>query len=77
MQTETKYYRIYAKFKGEKNFKPIDCNTGRPVINLFYATFFPEETLPKLIVNYKNIDSRFALIEARSCEGNIIKKINY
>jgi hypothetical protein len=77
MNQLTTYYRLYAKFNGEKNFKPIDCSTGRPVINLIYATLIPRENLGKLTENYKGIDPSFAIIEARSTENTETIKINY
>ena len=40
MQT---YYRLYAKFEGQKRFKPLDLSTGEQVTNLIHATMIPEE----------------------------------
>ena len=77
MKQLTTYFRLYAKFNGEKNFKPIDCSTGKPVINLIYATLVPKENLGKLTENYKGIDPTFAIIEARSTETTETIKINY
>ena len=77
MKQLTTYFRLYAKFNGENNFKPIDCSTGRPVINLIYATLVPKENLGKLTENYKGIDPTFAIIEARSTETTETIKINY
>ena len=36
------YYFVYAKPKGSKQFRPIDYKAGRMVINLIFATMFPE-----------------------------------
>ena len=70
-------FRLYAKFNQDKQFKPVDCETGKQVINLIYATIIPAENLGKLTENYKGIDPSFAKIEARSVETNLIIKINY
>ena len=74
MQT---YYRIYAKFKGDNQFKAVDTNTGRTVGNLIYASIIASESLDKAIEHYKKIDKSFALIQARNVETNNIIKINY
>lgn len=70
-------FRLYAKFSNDQQFKAIDCESGRQVNNLIYATIIPAENLGKLTENYKGIDSSFAKIEARSVETNLIIKINY
>ena len=70
-------FRLYAKFSNDQQFKAVDCETGRTVGNLIYATIIPVENLGKLTENYKGIDPTFAKIEARSVETNQIIKINY
>jgi hypothetical protein len=42
------YYRLYAKFEGQKRFKPLDLSTGQQVTNLIHATMIPEENLGKI-----------------------------
>ena len=44
----TTYYRVYAKFQGQKKFLPLDLSTGLQVINLIHATLIPAENLDKL-----------------------------
>jgi hypothetical protein len=44
----TIYYRLYAKFTGQKKFKPLDLGRGCQVTNLIYATLIPEENIPKI-----------------------------
>ena len=39
------YYRVYAKFAGQKQFKPVDLSTGRLVTNLIHATMVSEERI--------------------------------
>ena len=74
---QTQNFRLYAKFNQDTQFKAIDCENGRQVGNLIYATIIPAENLGKLTENYKGIDPSFAKIEARSVENNLIIKINY
>jgi hypothetical protein len=42
------YYRLYAKFEGQKRFKPLDLSTGQQVTNLIHASMIPEENLSKI-----------------------------
>lgn len=42
------YYRLYAKFDGQKQFKALDLSTGAQVGNLIYATLVPAENLGRL-----------------------------
>lgn len=70
-------FRLYAKFNQDTQFKAVDCEAGKQVMNLIYATIIPAENLGKLTENYKGIDPTFAKIEARSVETNLIIKINY
>ena len=42
------YYRVYAKFNDQKQFKPLDLSTGQQVTNLIYATLIPAENLGRL-----------------------------
>jgi hypothetical protein len=42
------YYRIYAKFQGQKKFEALDLSTGAQVKNLIYATMITESEIPKL-----------------------------
>jgi len=53
--SKTKYFRLYAKESGASRFRPVDWSSGATVINLIYATLFPEgeakrlrESLPEL-----------------------------
>ena len=43
-----KYYRLYAKFEGQKQFKPVDLSTGNQVTNLIHATMIPEDKIENL-----------------------------
>jgi hypothetical protein len=45
----TTYYRLYAKFEGQKQFKPIDLSSGNQVTNLIHATMIPEEKIETLL----------------------------
>ena len=36
-------FRLYAKYKDQKRFKPVDWSTGLMVTNLIYATLFTKE----------------------------------
>lgn len=42
------YYRLYAKFEGQKQFKPVDLSTGNQVTNLIHATMIPEDKIENL-----------------------------
>ena len=42
------YYRIYAKFQGQKKFEALDLSTGAQVKNLIYATMITESEIPKV-----------------------------
>jgi hypothetical protein len=42
------YYRVYAKFQGQKKFEALDLSTGAQVKNLIYATMITESEIPKL-----------------------------
>jgi len=42
------YYRLYAKFQGQKKFLPLDLSTGLQVFNLIHATLIPYENLGKV-----------------------------
>lgn len=39
------YYRIYAKFKNDNRFYPVDWNESRQVKNLIYATLIDDNHL--------------------------------
>jgi hypothetical protein len=43
-----KHYRVYAKFNGQSQFKPLDLSRGTQVTNLIYATLVPAENLERL-----------------------------
>lgn len=43
------YYRLYAKFEGQKKFKPIDLSNGNQVTNLIHATMIPENKIEALL----------------------------
>ena len=42
------YYRVYAKFQGQKKFEALDLSTGAQVKNLIYATMITESEIPKV-----------------------------
>ena len=42
------YYRIYAKFQGQKKFEALDLSTGAQVKNLIYATMITESEIHKV-----------------------------
>ena len=42
------YYRIYAKFQGQKKFEALDLSTGAQVKNLIYASMVTESEIPKV-----------------------------
>ena len=60
------YYRVYAKFNGQKQFKPLDLSQGTQVTNLMYATLVPAENLGKLKEAIQGQDN--AKIEIREAE---------
>jgi len=61
----TTYYRVYAKFQGQKRFLPLDLSTGLQVINLIHATLIPAENLDKLKEAISdNKDVEFKIIKA-------------
>lgn len=63
MQT---YYRLYAKFDGQKQFKPLDMSTGTQVTNLIYATMIPEFNLGILKQIIKdNSEIQFKLVKIK------------
>ena len=41
-------YRLYAKGKDQKQFKPMDYNGGVQVTNLIYATVFSDDQYESL-----------------------------
>jgi hypothetical protein len=42
------YYRVYAKFQGQKKFEALDLSTGAQVKNLIYATMISDSEIPKV-----------------------------
>jgi hypothetical protein len=63
MQT---YYRLYAKFEGQKRFKPLDMATGTQVTNLIHATMIPEFNLGILKQIIKdNSETQFKIIKIK------------
>jgi len=38
-------YRLYCKFEGQSQFKPLDLSRGQQVTNLIYATIFTDAEL--------------------------------
>lgn len=63
MQT---YYRLYAKFEGQKQFKPLDMAKGTQVTNLIYATMIPEFNLGILKQIIKdNSETQFKIVKIK------------
>lgn len=59
------YYRIYAKFPGQNQFRPLDLSTGQQVINLIHATLLNEYEIHIFNKICKdNEDVQFKLIKA-------------
>lgn len=69
------YFRTYAKFEGQKNFKPLDLSTGTQVTNLIHATLIPSENVPKLLEALKQ-NTEGVKLEIRAVEGSKIIKVN-
>jgi hypothetical protein len=69
------YYRIYAKFDNQKQFKAIDVNQGYQVNNLIYASLLNELELQKFIEFAK--DHKGYQLQAREVPTNKTIKINY
>jgi len=57
--------RLYAKQKGNKQFKPVDWKSGRQVTNLIYASIFTEEESPKVLAEAVNLNSDIFDFELR------------
>jgi hypothetical protein len=72
MQT---YYRIYAKFEDQTQFKAIDVNKGFQVHNLIYASLLNEPELKKFIEFTK--DHKGYQLQAREVSTSKTIKINY
>ena len=49
----TQFYRIYAKFSGQKSFKPLDLSEGVQVNKLIYASLLDKETSDKVLATLK------------------------
>jgi hypothetical protein len=71
----TTYYRIYAKFDNQSQFKAIDVNEGYQVNNLIYATLLSELELQKFIEFAK--EHKGYQLQAREVPTNKTIKINY
>ena len=57
------FYRLYAKFEGQKRFEALDLSTGGQVKNLIYATMIPAENLPKVEAIIKdNPETEFKIV---------------
>jgi hypothetical protein len=69
------YYRIYAKFENQSQFKAIDVNQGCQVNNLIYASLLTELELQKFIEFAK--DHKGYQLQAREVPTNKTIKINY
>jgi hypothetical protein len=69
------YYRIYAKFDNQSQFKAIDVNKGYQVNNLIYATLLNEFELQKFIEFAK--EHKGYQLQARKVSTNKTIKINY
>jgi len=71
----TTYFRIYAKFDNQKQFKAIDVNEGYQVNNLIYASLLNEFELQKFIEFAKN--HKGYQLQAREVSTSKTIKINY
>ena len=69
------YYRIYAKFDKQKQFKAIDVNQGYQVNNLIYASLLTKAELQKFIEFTK--EHKGYQLQAREVLTNKTIKINY
>jgi len=69
------YYRIYAKFDNQRQFKAIDVNQGYQVNNLIYASLLNEFELQKFIEFTK--DHKGYQLQAREVPSKKTIKINY
>lgn len=69
------YYRIYAKFDNQSQFKAIDVNQGYQVNNLIYASLLTEAELQKFIEFAK--EHKGYQLQAREVPTNKTIKINY
>jgi hypothetical protein len=65
-----KNYRVYAKFKGQSKFKPIDLSQGTQVTNLIHATIIPDFNLSKLIDSFNQPQEDGNVVEIRCIEDN-------
>lgn len=65
------YYRVYAKFQGQKQFQALDLSTGCQVNNLIYATLIPVENLERLKLALSENDENVS-IQIRSVDTNKI-----
>ena len=63
MQT---YYRVYAKYKFQNNFMPLDLENGTQVINLIHASMIPSENLGKIKqIIEDNKDIKFKIVKIK------------
>ena len=67
----TTNFRLYAKFNGQKQFKPLDINEGIQVNNLIHATIVPAENLEKLKQLVK-LNSNVCHMQVRDLNNNIV-----
>ena len=42
-EEKMRVWRLYAKFKNQNQFRPLDWKTGKQVINLIYASLFNDD----------------------------------
>jgi hypothetical protein len=70
-------YRIYAKFDGMSQFKPVDVSTGSLVTNLIHATLIFEHKLDeaKNYINQVKQDQPNISLQIRSINNKKIYSI--
>jgi hypothetical protein len=66
------YYRIYAKFDGQKTFKALDLSTGAQVNNLIRATVIRDFELEK-VKDLIRLNSDTCKMQIRDINNNIVK----
>jgi hypothetical protein len=66
------YYRIYAKFDGQKTFKALDLSTGAQVNNLIRATVIRHFELEK-VKDLVRLNADTCQMQIRDINNNIVK----
>lgn len=61
-----KFYRLYAKFEGQNQFKALDLSSGTQVNNLIRATIFNQEEIQKVNeIIQENPEVKFKIVEIK------------